>query len=402
MKNKTIILSLLALGSLTALAFTFPTIRNSQQVPPTEYQQTVTLAPVVTQQDNTNVSNQIQIALILDTSGSMSGLIDQAKTQLWNIINELSKAHKDSAQANISIALYEYGNDGLSLYNGYIRQVLPFTRDLDDISEKLFALNTNGGSEYCGRVIKTSLKELNWEDGDAMKLIYIAGNEPFNQGSVSPKIACELASQKQVSVYPIFCGNEQEGINSGWTECAQLTAGTYMNIDSDIKTIALATPYDDEISNLNIQLNNTYIHYGQQGRSFKNKQLRQDANQEGFSKANGVSRAISKSSKLYSNSHWDLLDAYKSDSTILLSIDKETLPDSLQALEQKEIEILVVQKAKERAEIQNKIAENAVKRTTYIAQHQYTKATQTLGNRMIKTIQKEAEKNGFVFNEQHP
>jgi hypothetical protein len=399
MKNKTIILGLLALGSLTALAFTFPTICISKQgPPPTEYQQTVSLAPVVAQQDNTNVSNQIQIALILDTSGSMSGLIDQAKTQLWNIINELSKAHKDSTQANISIALYEYGNDGLSLYNGYIRQVLPFTNDLDDISEKLFALNTNGGSEYCGRVIKTSLKELNWQDGDAMKLIYIAGNEPFNQGSVSPKTACELASQKQVSVYPIFCGNEQEGINSGWTECAQLTAGTYMNIDSDIRTIAVATPYDDEISNLNIQLNNTYIHYGQQGRSFKNKQLRQDANQEGFSKANGVSRAISKSSKLYGNSHWDLLDAYKSDSTVLLSIDKETLPDSLQALEQKEIETLVLQKAKERTEIQNKIAENAVKRTAYIAQNQDTTSTQTLGDRMIKTIQKEAEKNGFVFN----
>jgi hypothetical protein len=126
--------------------------------------------------------------------------------------------------------------------------------------------------------------------------------------------------------------------------------------------------------------------------------LRQDANQEGFSKANGVSRAISKSSKLYGNSHWDLLDAYKSDSTVLLSIDKETLPDSLQALEQEEIETLVLQKAKERTEIQNKIAENAVKRTAYIAQNQDTTSTQTLGDRMIKTIQKEAEKNGFVFN----
>jgi hypothetical protein len=398
MKNKTIILGLLALGSIATLAFTFPSISISKERQQRSYEQVIQTAPIVTQQDNTNVANTIQIALILDTSGSMSGLIDQAKTQLWNIINELSKAHKDSTQANISIALYEYGNDGLSLYNGYIKQVLPFTNDLDDISEKLFALTTNGGSEYCGRVIKKSLTSLNWEDSNAMKLIYIAGNEPFTQGSVSPDDACKLANQKQVAVYPIFCGNEQEGINSGWTACAKLTAGMYMNIDSDIKTIAVATPYDDEINKLNIQLNNTYIHYGEQGRSFKNKQVKQDENQAGYSQANNVSRAISKSSSLYSNTHWDLLDAYKADSSIIVSLDMETLPDSLQSLDQKEIEILVQDKAEERLEIQNKIAENALKRTQYISSNQKNTSTETLGDRMIKSIQQEAVKNGFIFN----
>lgn len=398
MKNKTIILSLLALGSIATFAFTFPTASITKGRLNPSYEPAVKIAPIVTQQDNTNVANKIQIALILDTSSSMNGLIDQAKTQLWNIINELSKAHKDSSQANISIALYEYGNDGLSLYNGYIKKVLPFTNDLDDISEKLFALTTNGGSEYCGRVIKKSLTDLDWEDGDAMKLIYIAGNEPFTQGSISPTVACELASQKKVSVYPIFCGNEQEGINSGWTQCAQLTAGTYMNIDSDIKTIAVATPYDDEISELNIQLNNTYIHYGNEGKRYKNKQIVQDANQSNYSKANSVSRAISKSSKLYSNSHWDLLDAYEADSSVILTLDKNTLPDSLQALEQKEIKAMVQKKAKERLLIQSKIAENAIKREKYISQSSGSSTAETLGDRMIKTIQKEAQKNGFVFN----
>lgn len=398
MKNKTIILGLLALGSISALAFTFPTISSVKQITPSRYDETRITAPVITQQDNTNVSNTIQIALILDTSGSMDGLIDQAKTQLWNIINELSKAKKDSTQANINIALYEYGNDNLSLYNGYNRQILPFTNDLNDISEKLFALTTNGGSEYCGKAIQTSLRELKWLDGDAMKLIYIAGNEPFTQGSVSPNTACELASQKNVSVFPIFCGNEQEGRNTGWTTCAQLTAGTYMNIDSDISTIAVATPYDEEISELNTRLNDTYIYYGKEGKMNKSKQTRQDANQREYSTANNVSRAISKSSALYSNSHWDLLDAFKADSTIILSLDKETLPDSLQALEEKEIKALVEKKAEERAAIQQKIAENAIKREQYITQNQDNTGTETLGDRMIKSIQREAVRNGYIFN----
>ena len=70
----------------------------------------------------------------------------------------------------------------------------------------------------------------------------------------------------------------------------------YMNIDRDIKTIAVATPYDDEISELNDQLNNTYIHYGQQGKSYKNKQLKQDANQEGVVEGGGIAllRTIAK------------------------------------------------------------------------------------------------------------
>ena len=37
-------------------------------------------------------SPEIKVALLLDTSNSMDGLIDQAKAQLWQIVNELSYA----------------------------------------------------------------------------------------------------------------------------------------------------------------------------------------------------------------------------------------------------------------------------------------------------------------------
>jgi hypothetical protein len=105
----------------------------------------------------------IQLALLLDTSNSMDGLIDQAKSQLWKIVNELAAAKcADGRKPNIKIALYEYGNDGLPSSEGYIRLVSGLTDDLDVISEKLFALSTNGGNEYCGHVINTSLKQLDW------------------------------------------------------------------------------------------------------------------------------------------------------------------------------------------------------------------------------------------------
>jgi hypothetical protein len=144
----------------------------------------------------------IQLALLLDTSNSMDGLIDQAKSQLWKIVNELAAAKcGDGSQPSIKIALYEYGNDGLPSSEGYIRMVSGFTSDLDLISEKLFSLRTNGGNEYCGHVIQTSLRQLNWTAGSSdLKMIFIAGNEPFTQGSVSYRIAGGVAKEKGVVV----------------------------------------------------------------------------------------------------------------------------------------------------------------------------------------------------------
>jgi len=154
MKNKTVILGVLALGAITAFGVTAPSTSKSylRELMPNEHAPIAEpiAEPIVAQQDNTASTNQIQIALILDTSNSMDGLIDQAKSQLWNVVNELAKARKDSTEAEISIALYEYGTEKLSVSNGYIRKVLPFTADLEDISEKLFSLKTGGGSEFCG------------------------------------------------------------------------------------------------------------------------------------------------------------------------------------------------------------------------------------------------------------
>ena len=45
----------------------------------------------------------IQMAILLDTSGSMEGLIEQAKTQLWKIVNEMALAKKHGKVPNTGI-----------------------------------------------------------------------------------------------------------------------------------------------------------------------------------------------------------------------------------------------------------------------------------------------------------
>ena len=156
---------------------------------------------------------KIQVAILLDVSNSMDGLIDQAKAQLWNMVSVLGKARCDGKTPQVELALYEYGRSSNNAQVGYVKQISAFTSDLDEVSRNLFRLTTNGGDEYCGQVMHTSLTDLPWDNGDAhYKVIFIAGNEDFLQGTTPFTKACTIAKQKGVIVNTIYCGNRQQGI----------------------------------------------------------------------------------------------------------------------------------------------------------------------------------------------
>lgn len=333
----------------------------------------------------------IKVALLLDTSNSMDGLIDQAKAQLWEIVNELSYAKCNDTKPNLQIALYEYGNDGLNGKEGFLRQVLAFSSDLDEISKQLFSLSTNGGNEYCGQVILTSLKQLHWGNNpNDLKLIFIAGNEPFTQGKMSYKEATKLAVDKDVTVNTIFCGDYNQGISSYWKDGADLGKGNYMAINHNRHTTYVASPFDDQILQLNQKLNQTYVAYGSAGRQKMSLQSEQDANAQEYSSANAVSRTVSKSSHLYKNDSWDLVDAHNSNSFKYEDLKDSDLPSELKEKSTEEIKAYVTQKSEERSVIQKNIQNLNEKRRTYILQQQ-KEENNGLENAMINAIKTQAQ-----------
>lgn len=341
----------------------------------------------------------IKVALLLDTSNSMDGLIDQAKAQLWDLVNELSYAKCGDKKPNLKIALYEYGNDRLNGDEGYIRQVLPFSDDLDDISKELFSLTTNGGNEYCGQVIQTSLNQLKWGNNpDDLKLIFIAGNEPFTQGSINYKDAAVNANEKDVTINTIFCGNYNQGISTKWKDGAKLTSGDYMAIDHNQKTVHIASPFDDDILILNKRLNKTYVAYGKKGRYKVAEQAAQDSNASSYGNANAVKRSISKSSHFYKNSSWDLVDAVELDKVEIEDIEEEALPQELKGKSKEEIKGYISAKQKERKEIQKKIQELNVKRTKYLSEQAKTKNSNGLENAMTKALKEQAKKKKYTWD----
>ncbi|PIB27297.1 vWA domain-containing protein [Maribacter sp. 4G9] len=342
----------------------------------------------------------VKIALLLDTSNSMDGLINQAKSQLWDIVNEFTRAKcGNETRPDLQIALYQYGNDNLSYSEGYIQQVLNFSSDLDEISEKLFSLTTNGGEEYCGEVIQTSLRQLEWgKDPDNLRMIFIAGNEPFTQGRLNYKDAVTNAKENDVVVNTIFCGNYEQGIETEWKRGAQLTGGEYMAIDHNREIVHITTPYDDIIIQLNSKLNKTYISYGAMASEYEENQASQDENAMSIGYGVAIKRAVSKSSRLYNNKSWDLVDASADDDFSLEKVEKESLPEELKGKSNEEIEKYIDNKRMERERIQAEIAEINKKREIYIAQNQKENTQGELESAMLNAIKKQAAQKKYRWD----
>jgi hypothetical protein len=345
---------------------------------------------------------RIQMALLLDTSNSMDGLIDQAKSQLWNFVNEFVTAERDGERPELQVALFEYGNSRLSAADGYIRRVLPLTTDLDRVSQELFALATSGGDEYCGQVIAESVAELDWSAAsDDLKVIFIAGNEPFTQGPVDYHDSCRAAIAKGIVVNTIHCGGEQQGINGQWRDGALLAEGKYMTIDQNAASVHVETPQDAEIARLGVQLNETYIPFGAQGHAGSQNQAAQDSNALSASPAGAVQRAVSKASGFYRNVTWDLVDAVEQQTVDLKDVKTEDLPEPMREMNLEQQQAYIREKMRQRGQIQEQIRLLNEQRRAHVASVMKERGesgrSDTLNAAMTEAAREQAAKKGFTF-----
>jgi hypothetical protein len=346
----------------------------------------------------------VQLALLLDTSNSMDGLIDQARSRLWQVVNDLATARCNGERPRLEVALFEYGNNSLSAESHYIRQVSAFTDDLDLLSDRLFALRTNGGSEYCGAVIDRAIECLAWSNQDNdLKLLFIAGNEPFDQGPVDFRRAIHAARRAGVTVNTIFCGPWNEGACTHWQDGATLADGSYTSIDQDKRMPHIDAPQDREIARLNISLNATYLAYGAAGKERAEMQSRQDANAAAAAPGSAAERAQAKSSGLYDNRSWDLVDAVREGTVEAEKLPENELPEELRNLSAREREAKIAEKAAERKRIQAEIQKLAAEREAYVTAELAKFAAATgdstpaLDDAILQSVRAQAAKRNYEF-----
>lgn len=345
------------------------------------------------------VQDTVQIALVLDTSGSMDGLINQARSHLWNMVDQMGGMTRivngKVRTVKVELALYEYGNDTIPQADGYIRQVLPLTSDLDRVSEKLHGLFTNGGSEYAGQAIQTAVKDLQWSsDPDAMKFVFLAGNEEFTQGPISAQAAMDLAAGKDINVQLIYCGAS----DATWEAAAKIAKSDLMTIDQNRVAAHVPAPQDDEILRLGDELNGTYIAYGAAGQASVQRQKLADLSSAKMSKKVAIERMQLKTKKSYDNGTWDLVDATDKKKDFLANAKEDDLPAAMKGKTLAEKEAMVAEAAAKRAQLKAKIAELEQARAEFLrAEKAKTGASDapSLDTELMKSTKKTAAKKGY-------
>jgi hypothetical protein len=310
----------------------------------------------------------IDVAICLDTSNSMDGLIASAKAKLWDIVNELAKA---KPTPTLRVALYSYGNNGYEQGKGWVRQDLEFSTDLDKVNEKLFGLKTHGGTEYVGRVTRDAIEQLKWsEDPKALKIIFVCGNEAATQDpEVKLEPLAETAIRKGILVNTIYCGLDSHSEAAGWKKFADLSEGRFASINQESGAVAIATPFDKELAKLSGEINLTFCFWGKDAKELELNQRAQDANAAQAGGGVAAARAASKAGGIYRFAEHDLVEKLKSDSKFdVKTLKDEELPEELKKKTPEEREKHLKELLAKREAIQKQINDLNKQRESYIAE----------------------------------
>ena len=356
------------------------------------------LSPTLAQNpDSLSRPPKIQIALLLDVSGSMNGLIAQAQAQLWTMVNQLSDLQKEGQKPEIEFGVITFGNDDLA-ETAHIQLVASFTNDLDLISEQLFLLEVTGSNEHCGAALQTAMDSLNWsKDTSALMMIMIAGNESFDQGEVDYAAICHKIAKHHIFVNTVYCGDLVEGIEMQWESAAQIGTGQYVNIEQDLAIEQLETPYDGKIIDLYQQYKATHLFFGPDHLEKTNRYHNQDINAYQISNAYFRDRIIYKIKQDDHFDQWDLIDRFEENTDFLEEITPDDLPENLRQQPKKEIRKLLIQNQYKRQIIIEAISLYAEKVEAFLKINQKDKEEEkTLDDVLRYIVKKQAKKKGFL------
>jgi hypothetical protein len=269
------------------------------------------------------------------------------------------------------------------------------------VSERLFRLGTNGGTEYVGRVVKTAVDALQWGGPDAAKILFVAGNESADQDRAAPfREVVRHAAGLGVRVNAIYCGGADDGDAGGWREVASIGLGRYANIDQNQGTVVIATAFDAELDALSKKINTTYLAWGRKADEGLARQKAQDENATAAAPAAAAGRAASKAGALYDNKDWDLVDKAKEKDFDLAKVPEADLPAEMKSMTLEQRKAHLEKKTAERAEIQARIKELDGKRQQAIREEMAKRGLddgKAFDRAVRDAVREQAEEKGFTF-----
>ena len=342
---------------------------------------------------------RIEVCFVLDTTGSMGGLLEGAKQKIWAIANDMISA-KPTPELKVGLVGYRDRGDD------YVVKPFALTDDIDTIYGHLTAFQAGGGGdmpESVNEALDEAINKMKWSgDRDVLKIIFLVGDAPphmdYAKGPKYPEL-CRVAAKKDLIINTVQCGGIAETMPI-WKEIAKMSEGSYAAIAQSGNVAVVATPMDDKLAELNKRIGQTLIPYGDEDvrRGVSSKQALSEA-----AAAPAAADRLTYNAKTNKavQGAGELLDAMANDGVKLETLDQKKLPVEFQKLSREELEVRVDKTSKDRSALQKEIAEVAKKREAYIADETKRLAKEGKGDsfdqNVAQTIRKQAERKGIHY-----
>jgi Mg-chelatase subunit ChlD len=357
---------------------------------------------------------RIEVCFVLDTTGSMGGLIEGAKQKIWSIANEIISA-KPTPEIRLGLIAYRDRHDE------YITRLFDLTSDIDAVYANLQQLRANGGGdlpESVNQALNEAVTKLSWSaDRKVLKIIFLVGDAPphmdYPDDIKYPDI-CQAAMKRDLIINTVQCGNNLE-TTAIWKKISQLSEGNYVAIAQSGGMAAIATPMDSELADLSRKLGGTLVAYGDSA-SRKNMEVRTEraaaapgtaaadrslfmirsgGGMGGFGGGAGGSGSRGATGQ-------DLLDALAAGTIKLESVKKDDLPENLRTLDAPALKAEIEKRRRERADLQAKITKLSMERDEFLAKERKRLAEKgkadSFDETVTQTIRDQAAKKGINYS----
>jgi uncharacterized protein YegL len=316
----------------------------------------------------------VEVAFVLDTTGSMGGLIEGAKRKIWSIATAIVDSNPD---ADIRMGLVAYRDIG----DEYVTKKFELTTDIQDLYANLLELKARGGGDWpesVNEALDIAVNKMKWTDGgDVRRIVFLVGDAPphmdYEQDTKYP-VTLKVAKQKDIIVNAVLAGNARD-TERVWRDIAQNGNGRFIPIPQDGgQVVIIETPYDEDIIILQREINGTVIPYGpgalQRRTEDKTKQLSQVA-AAAPAQASEMASFLNKRAKVNSEAvtgDGDLVADLNAGRTSFSAIKDDDLPANLRAMKPEQRVDEVNRQMASRKALNEKLAALVAKRDKYVAE----------------------------------
>lgn len=358
---------------------------------------TAPLPPPLTREE----PSRIEVAFALDTTGSMSGLIEGAKQKIWSIANQMADT---SQEVEIRIGLVGYRDRG----DEYVTRLYDLTDDIDSIYGHLRGFRADGGGdtpESVNQALHTAVTKMSWsESPDVYKVVFLVGDAPPHMNysdDVKYSETARLASERGITLNTIQCGDLPD-TSQVWRQIAKLGSGRYVAIQQDGAMVTLATPMDEDLSRLNRELAATALPYGDEGQKEEIREKLERSLSAAAPAAASRLSYLSKAGGKLNSGRSDLVDAVKEGLVDLDALPTdELLPAEMRGMSDTEQESYVRQRIKDREKIREEIAKLGHKRDAWVRAESERLASEGRGDgfdqEVLEAIRSQAAEKGIRY-----